>query len=424
MNPPFQRRAVVTGLGFVTSIGNSREEVITSLRETRAGIERFEPFAPSNVPVKLAGTVKGFSFPNEDQEDWDFPGRRSLSRVELRTLTPNAAYSLVAMREAIKDAGLLPELVSHPQTGLFCASAGSPWLVHSAVSKMLDRGVQKMPPQAPITCIPSSLHVNLVARFRIKGASLGFSSACASSAHAIGSAVDEIRLGRQNILFVVGAEDCTFINIVPFAALRALSLENDPTKFAGPFDAKRSGFVGTGGATVLIIEELEHAKARGASIYAEIAGWGQASDGFDVVLPDPSGDGLARAIKKSAEDASIALAEVDYLNAHATGTTAGDLSEINAVRQVFGAGRIPHISSTKGLTGHGLSLAGAMETGFCCLAIKERFTPVSGGITEIDPAFEGIPIVARAVDAVPRVVISNSSGFGGANVVVVLRSVD
>lgn len=417
-------RAVVTGLGFVTSIGNGRAEVLRSLRETRSGIERFEPFAAPDVPVKLAGTVKGFSFPDEDQEDWAFPGREMLSRTELRTLTPNSAYSLVAMSEAIADAGLPSGLVSHPQTGLFCASAGSPWLVHTAVSKMLIRGVQRMPPQAAVFSIPSSLHVNLVARFKIKGASLGFSSACASSAHAIGSAVDEIRLGRQRIVFAVGAEDCTFINIMTFAALRALNLESDPARVAGPFDALRSGFVGTGGSAVLVIEELEHARARGASIYAEIAGWGQASDGFDVVLPDPSGDGLARAVHLAANDAAIDLGTVDYINAHATGTTAGDASEINAMRQVFGAGKVPRISSTKGLTGHGLSLAGAMEAGFCCLAIKERFTPVSAGIIRIDPAFEGVPIVTQGVDAAPRVVINNSSGFGGANVAIFLRELD
>lgn len=420
MPAEFTRRAVITGLGFVTSIGNSRAEVLDSLRHSRTGIELFPPFSDPRIPVKLAGTIKGFNFPSVDQEGWDFPGKEQFSRVELRTMTPNTVFALTAMREAIGDAALAPEAVSHPLTGLYCASGGSMWMQHAGISKMIERGPQRMLPATLITGIPNSLHINLVARFKIKGSSLGFSSACASSAHALGVALDDIRLGRQDVAFAVGAEDCDFHTMAPFAGLRALSPQADPERFPCPFDAKRDGFIGTGGAAVLVVEELRHAEARGAKIYAELLGWGQASDGFDVVLPEPSGDGLARAMRLAMAEAGLVPEEVDYINAHATGTTAGDLSEIRAIQQVFGA-EVPHISSTKALTGHGLSLAGAMEAGFCCLAIKEAFTPVSAHVTEIDPAFAEMPIVTHPISDAPRVAMSNSSGFGGSNVSLIFR---
>ncbi|MFM8360291.1 MAG: beta-ketoacyl-[acyl-carrier-protein] synthase family protein, partial [Verrucomicrobiota bacterium] len=242
----------------------------------------------------------------------------------------------------------------------------------------------------------------------------------ASSAHALGSAADLIRLGRQRIMFVVGAEECHPCNILPFAALRALSCQTDPALAPRPFDLRRDGFLVTGGAAALVLEEAGHAAARGASVWAEIKGWGQASDGYDVVAPDPSGAGLARAMANALEDAGLPPDAVDYLNAHATATPAGDLAELNALKTVFTGSRRPWVSSTKALTGHGLSLAGALEAGFCCLALRHGFLPVSAKIQELDPACEGVRILTARVDEPPRLALSNSSGFGGANVALVL----
>ena len=222
-------------------------------------------------------------------------------------------------------------------------------------------------------------------------------------------------------MFVVGAEDCNKFNILPFAAIRALSLQTDPAKTPCAFDVKRDGFVGTGGAAVLVLEELEHAKRRGAPVAAEVLGWGQSADGYNVLAPDPDGDGLKRAMENAFHDAHLAKEEVDYINAHATSTTVGDVSECRAIRAVFGNGKTPHVSSTKSLTGHGLSLAGAMEAGFCVLALQEGFIPVSAHITQLDPQCAIVPIVTKPVPDKPRITLSNSSGFGGTNVCLAFR---
>ncbi len=412
-------RVVITGLGFTTSIGNDHAAVLRSLRETRTGIELFAPLVDSDCPAKLAGTVKGFDFPNPDPFDWIYPEKIRLKRAELRTMTPNAIFAYAAAQEAIADAGLTPDHVSNRDTGFYCASAGSPWLIHSCLSTVLERGASRAVPPAVIASMPNSLHLNLTARLRIKGASLSFSSACASSAHALGSAFDLIKHGRQKTMIVAGAEDCHFYNVLPFAALRALSVQTDPALAPCAFDVARDGFVVTGGGAVLILEEASQAERRGAKIYAEMTGWGQTTDGYDVVAPDPSGDGLAAAMQSALQEAGTAPQDVDYINAHATSTIAGDLAELNAVRQVFKIGKCPWISSTKSLTGHGLSLAGAMEAAFCCLALDEGFMPVSANIRELDPACADLPIITTPVDAKPRIALSNSSGFGGANVALV-----
>lgn len=418
-------RVVVTGLGFTTSIGNNRAEVVSSLRQCRSGVETMPELVQANAPVRLAGTIKGFQFPSEDPLDWVLPPGLQLPKTHLRTMTPNALYAYAAMQEAIADAGLDPSLISNPDTGLYCASSGCTWLTHETVQSLIKRGASRTSPSIVIAGMPNSLHLNLTARFQIKGASLGFSSACASSAHALGSAYDLIKAGRQKVMFVVGAEDCHIYNILAFAAVRALSVQTDPSLAPRAFDAARDGFVVSGGGCVLVIEDADHAAARGAKVHAEVNGWGQATDGYDVVAPDPSGNGLARAMENALKDAHMPAASVDYINAHATATLAGDMAEMKAVRHVFGGGdKMPWVSSTKSLTGHGLSLAGAMEAAFCCLALEEKFTPVSANITQLDPGCEGVPVVTEAIEAQPRVAISNSSGFGGANVTVVLSAVD
>lgn len=415
-------RVVVTGLGFISSIGNSRAEVMQSLREGRCGVEVMPELAAANDRVKLAGTVKGFAFPTADPLDWTFPAHVQFSRSQLRTLVPNAVFASVAMDEAIRDAHLDPALVASPQTGLYCASAGSSWMTHVALDSVLSRGPARTSAPTVVTGMPNSLHLNLVAKFAVKGASVGFSSACASSAHALGSACDLIRLGRQKIMFVVGAEDCHPCNILPFASLRALSAQSDPALAPRPFDVNRDGFIITGGGAALVLEDAEHAAARGATVYAEVKGWGQASDGYDVVAPDPSGNGLARAMTNALQDAHLDPSAIDYLNAHATATAAGDLAELNALKAIFTGDKRPKVSSTKALTGHGLSLAGALEAGICCLALREGFMPASTKIQNLDPACEGISILTNRCDEAPRMAMSNSSGFGGANVALIFSA--
>ncbi|MFO1438562.1 MAG: beta-ketoacyl-[acyl-carrier-protein] synthase family protein [Verrucomicrobiaceae bacterium] len=415
-------RVVVTGLGFISSIGNDRAAVLQSLREGRSGIELMPELAAMNDRVKLAGTVKGFAFPTADPLDWTFPANVQFSRSQLRTLVPNAVFASAAMDEAIRDAQLDPALVSSPQTGLYCASAGSSWMTHVALDSVLTRGPARTSAPTVVTGMPNSLHLNLTAKFAIKGASVGFSSACASSAHALGSACDLIRMGRQKIMFVVGAEDCHPCNILPFASLRALSAQSDPALAPRPFDVDRDGFIITGGGAALVLEDAEHAAARGATVYAEVKGWGQASDGYDVVAPDPSGNGLARAMTNALQDAHLDACAIDYLNAHATATNAGDLAELNALKAVFTGEKRPKVSSTKALTGHGLSLAGALEAGICCLALREGFMPASAKIQNLDPACEGISILTERLDQAPHAVMTNSSGFGGANVALIFAA--
>jgi 3-oxoacyl-[acyl-carrier-protein] synthase-1 len=418
--PQEQRRTVVTGLGFITSIGNNREQVLTSLRECRTGVEYYPELERTGVTVRLAGTVKGFTFPELRSDEWIFPEEYEIPRAQLRSMSPNAVYAFCAMKQAIADAKLSPELVSSPRTGAMCASNGSGWLTYEYLDMMLKKGPQRCNPMALVASIAGTLNMNLVADFGIKGHSLGFSSACASSAHAMSAAVDRIRADRQDILFVVGAEDCNLFSILPFVGTRALTTQTDPSASPCAFDRKRDGFVATGGATVLVVEELEHARRRGAHIYAEVLGCGEASDGYSVMAPEPEGEGLARAMESAIKDANISAADVDYINAHATSTPAGDAAEVLAIRKVFGE-KTPYVSSTKSLTGHGLSLAGSMEAAFCCLALEEEFVPVSANITELDPDFASVSIVTAPIEYAPRLALTNSSGFGGTNVSIALQ---
>jgi 3-oxoacyl-[acyl-carrier-protein] synthase-1 len=414
------RRVVVTGLGLITSIGNNREEVLRSLREGRTGIEYFAPLERGGVPVRLAGTVKGFTFPELRADEWTYPEGYEIPRALLRSMSPNVLFAFCAMQQAIADARLSPDLVSNVRTGAMCASNGSPWLTYDYLDMMLKKGPQRCNPMAMVASIAGTLNMNLVAGFGIKGASLGFSSACASSAHALGAAIDKIRANRQDIVFVAGAEDCDLFTILPFVGTRALTTQRDPALSPCAFDRKRDGFVVAGGAAVLVLEELDHARRRGAPIHAEVLGWGEGSDGYSVMAPEPEGDGLGRAMQAAIDDAGISANDVDYINAHGTATLIGDAAEIRAIQRVF-AEKSPHVSSTKSITGHGLSLAGTMEGAFCCLALEERFTPVSEHITELDPEFDSVAVVTAPIDYAPDVALTNSSGFGGTNVAVIFR---
>ena len=273
-----------------------------------------------------------------------------------------------------------------------------------------------------ISSIAGTLNFNLAAHYRISGAVCGFVSACASSSHALGYAMDEIRLGRQQRMLVVGAEDMTAESIISFSSLRALSINPDPATASRPFDRRRDGFVGTGGAVALIVEDAALARRRGVHIYAELIGWGQAGDGYGVATSHPEGAGLREAMRRTLADARVDASDVAYVNAHATSTQAGDRSEALALHAVFTSnGAKPRISSTKALTGHGLSLAGAMEAAFCALAIDEGFIPGAAHLEEPDPVCEGLDLPRASLDEAPRVVLNNSSGFGGSNVCHLLR---
>lgn len=418
------RKVYITGVGFITSIGNDAATVSESLRELRHGMIQYPPFQKPEVPVKVAAPIRDFQTDSTDQEDWVFPARYRIKRELLRGMAPHGVYAFCAMQQAIEDAKLTEADVSNPDSGLYAASAGSPFLLGHHLERMRKMGVMRCPPLGIVASISGTINFNLVSHFKIRGASTGFSSACASSAHAMAFAYDEIALGRQKRMFVVGAEDGNVESILPFAGMRALSLQSDPSVASRPFDTARDGFVGTGGATVLVLESAEEAARRGAKVYCEMAGWGQASDGYNVAISHPDGDGLRTAIENALRHSEVAPDEVDYVNAHATSTPIGDISEAKALKAIFqGNPSRPAVSSTKALTGHGLSLAGAMEAGFCALAMKEGFIPGSAHIVNLDPACAGLNIIRATLPQRPNVVISNSSGFGGANVCLVFKAV-
>ncbi|HVT73407.1 MAG TPA: beta-ketoacyl-[acyl-carrier-protein] synthase family protein [Lacunisphaera sp.] len=419
------RKVYVTGLGFITSIGNDSATVAESLRELRHGMATYPPFQQANVPVKVTAPIRDFQTDSTDAEDWIVPARYSIKRELLRGMAPHGVYAYCAMQQAVEDAKLTEADWSNPETGLYAASGGSPFLLGFYLERMRKFGVMRCQPLGIVASISGTVNFNLVSHFKIKGASTGFSSACASSAHALGFAFDEIVLGRQKRMFVVGAEDGNVESILPFAGMRALSLQTDPSLASRPFDAGRDGFVGTGGATVLVLESEEEVARRGAKVYCEVAGWGQASDGHNVAISHPDGAGLKLAIENALKSADLTADAIDYVNAHATSTPIGDLSEVRALKAFFGkAPTRPAISSTKALTGHGLSLAGAMEAGFCSLAIRDGFMPGSAHISRLDPACEGLNIIRATLPHRPNVVLSNSSGFGGANVCLIFRSVN
>lgn len=412
---------VITGLGFVTSIGHDRRTVLNSLRELKHGIEPREFFGNPNLPVKVAGTVKGFSFPSTNWRDWRWPEQFTVERSVIRGLAPHGVYALCALQQALAEAGLSPADLGDGRTGLFCASAGSPFMLGDFLDQMRAARGERGNPMGIISSIAGTLNFNLAAYYKITGAVCGFVSACASSSHALGYAMDEIRLGRQQRMLVVGAEDMTDESILPFSSLRALSNNPDPATASRPFDRRRDGFVGTGGAVALIVEDAAVARARGARIQAELVGWGQAGDGHDVAASHPEGAGLREAMRRTLADARVAPADIAYVNAHATSTPAGDRSEALALHGIFTQqGAKPRVSSTKALTGHGLSLAGAMEAAFCTLAIDEKFIPGAAHLEEPDPVCEGLDLPRTSLDETPRLVLNNSSGFGGSNVCHVL----
>lgn len=418
------RKVLVTGVGFVTSIGNTKEKVIDSLINMNSGIELFKPFMNNDkIPVKVVGTIKEFNTDLEDSEDWTGPSIKIANKLKKDTkrgMSPHVFYAVHALENALEDSNLSYNMISNPRVGLYTASAGSSICTYRNLDIMHKKGVMRCKPLGVVSSVVGTLTFNLISIYNILGSSTGFASACASSGHAIGHAIEEIKNNRQDIMIVVGGEDCTLDTILPFAGMRVLSTEEDPKKASRPFDKNRKGFVGTGGAVVLILEEEKHALKRNAKVYSECLSWGQATDGYHTAKPHPDGLGLVNAIKNALISANIDSSKIDYINAHATGTQSGDFSEMKALKQIFN-NSFPYISSTKALTGHGLSLASIMEAAFCNLCIKNQFIPGSANIENLDENFKELNIITESKKLKLNIVLSNSSGFGGANTALLFK---
>ena len=415
--------ACITGLGFITSIGNDAASVAANLRTGSSGITPHVFSENPALPVKVIAPIRGFSVNTPSYRDWTWPEGPDLPRETVRSMAPHGVYAFHAFEQALADAGLLPSEIKGPETGLFCASAGSSLLLHHHLSQMHATHFERGNPLGVVSSIAGTLNFNLAAHYGITGAVTGFASACTSSTHALGYALDEIRLGRQERMIVVGAEDLNAGTVMPFSSMRALSINPDPVTASRPFDTGRDGFVATGGATVLILESAGLARRRSARVYAELVGWGQAADGYNVSASHPEGAGLREAMLRALRDARVAPAQIDYVNAHATSTPVGDRAEALALRSVFtDSGARPVVSSTKGITGHGLSLAGAMETAFCALGFRAGFIPGNPTLVTPDDACAGLELPRASIHRAPGYVLKNSSGFGGSNVSLILRS--
>jgi 3-oxoacyl-(acyl-carrier-protein) synthase len=415
---------VVTGVGFVTPIGNDRASVERNLREGRHGIEPVEFLGNPELPVKVAGTVKGFRVDSPSWRDWSWPSGPAIPKEILRGLPPHGLYGICAVEEALAHAGLRPsDLAEDPGTGLYCASAGSAMLLHHNLARMRASNGARGNPLGVVSSIAGTLNFNLAAHFRITGAVCGFVSACASSSHALGYAIDDLRLGRLKRVIVVGAEEMNADSLLPFAHMRALSSQSDPRRASRPFDTGRDGFVGAGAAVALVLESRAAAEGRGARPLAAAAGWGQAADGYSVAVPRPGGSGLKLAMERALADARVGAGEIDHVSAHATSTAVGDSAEAVALAQLFAArGLRPAVSATKGLTGHALSVSGAMQAAFVVLSISGGFIPGNPHLENAAPECEGLELPRATIAAAPRKVLSNSSGFGGSNVCHVLAA--
>jgi 3-oxoacyl-[acyl-carrier-protein] synthase-1 len=406
---------VVTGLGIVSSIGTGRSEVESSLRELRHGFECWHAFEELKAGSTVAAPLRGFDVSSTNAGAWTWPGGHDFDPAVVRAMPPHGIYAMVAMEEALAQSGLDREELKDGETGLACASVGSMRLLHHHLTKAEQTNWRRYHPLGIVSTVAGTLNFNFVPLLGIRGSSCGFVSACTSSSHALGAAFDEIALGRQERMLVIGAEDFTVENLLPFAGMGALSQNPDPDSASRPFDRGRDGFVGTGGAAVIILEDAQVARARGARVLASMLGWAQASDGYHAAKPHPEGDGLRRALSKALAVAGVAPGDVDYINAHATSTPAGDLAEASAIRGVFGDGGVK-VSSTKGLTGHGLSLAGALEASISILSIDAGIIPGQAGLVEVDEGCAHLDLPRETLEQAPALVVNSNSGFGGGNV--------
>ncbi|MFJ6328136.1 MULTISPECIES: beta-ketoacyl-ACP synthase I [unclassified Rhizobium] len=402
------RRVVVTGLGIVSSIGNDAQEVAASLREAKSGISFSPDFAEHGFKCQVWGAPK--------IDTTDLVDRRAM-----RFLSQGGAWNHVAMKQAIADSGLEEGDITNERTGIIMGSGGpsTRTLIEAADITRKNNSPKRIGPFAVPKSMSSTASATLATWFKIHGVNYSISSACSTSAHCIGNAAEMIQWGKQDVMFAGGHEDLDWTMSNLFDAMGAMSSdfnENHPETASRAYDAKRDGFVIAGGAGVLVLEELEHAKARGAKIYAEIVGYGATSDGYDMVAP--SGEGAVRCMRQAL---ATVKGDIDYINTHGTSTPVGDSKEIGAIREVFGD-KIPPIQSTKSLTGHSLGAAGVQESIYSILMMQERFIGESAHITELDPEFAGVPIVRKRIDdAKIDIALSNSFGFGGTNATLVFQ---
>ncbi|RMH38720.1 MAG: beta-ketoacyl-ACP synthase I [Gammaproteobacteria bacterium] len=403
------RRVVVTGIGVVSCLGLNQDEVTKSLKEGRSGIRRIDEFVEKGFRSQIAGKV-----------EVDFSER--IDRKIRRFMGESAALAYLAMEEAIADSGLEQKEISNERTGLVIGSGGgSPSNQWEAANIFLEKGLRRVGPYRVTQTMGSTTAACLATPFGIKGINYSISSACATSAHCIGHGYEQIQFGKQDIVFAGGAEEMHWILTMMFDAMGALSTKYNetPERASRPYDRDRDGFVIANGGAVVVLEEYEHAKARGAKIYAEVTGFGSTSDGYDMVAP--SGEGAVRCMKQAI---ATARQPIDYINAHGTSTPVGDVTELKAIREVFGE-RIPYISSTKSLAGHSLGATGAMEAIFSLLMMKHGFIAASANIENLDPEAEGMPVVMQRIDDVElNAVLSNSFGFGGTNACLVFEGCD
>jgi len=399
------RRVVVTGLGIVSSLGNNQSEVLDSLQNGRSGITFQPEYAERGLRSHVAGSIK-----NLDVE-------ALIDRKLLRFMAKGHAYAWLAMQEAIADASLPEELVSNVRTGIIVGAGGaSHESILEGIDTLRDKGIRRVGPYMVTKAMASGVSACLATGAKIKGINYGISSACSTSAHCIGAGVEQIQLGKQDIIFAGGAEEENWTLSFMFDAMGALSSKyNDtPEKASRTYDANRDGFVISGGGGILVLEEYEHAKARGAKIYAEVVGYGANSDGYDMVAP--SGEGAVRCMKLALDGVA---GNIDYINTHGTSTPVGDTKELEAIRQVFGENGLnqnPAIASTKSLSGHALGAAGVNEAIYTLLMMQNNFIAASANIETLDPAAEGLNIIQKRVDNVKiETALSNSFGFGGTN---------
>src|SRR3954467_6549991 len=405
------RRVVVTGMGIVSSIGNTTQEVLASLREAKSGIAHAEDYAKYGFRCQVHGP------PTLNPEEM-------VDRRAMRFHAKGTAWNHVAMDQAIRDAGLEESEISNERTGIIMGSGGpSTRVIVEAADITREKGPKRIGPFAVPKAMSSTASATLATWFKIKGVNYSISSACATSNHCIGNAYEMIQYGKQDVMFAGGCEDLDWTMSSLFDAMGAMSTKyNDrPSTASRAYDANRDGFVIAGGAGVLVLEELEHARARGARVYGEILGYGATSDGYDMV--SPSGEGAERCMRMAM---STVKTKVDYINPHATSTPAGDPPEIDALRRVFGSGeKCPPISATKALTGHSLGATGVQEAIYSLLMMNNGFICESAHITELDPVFADMPIVRKRIDnAKLGTVLSNSFGFGGTNATLVFRRMD
>ena len=398
------KRVVITGMGLVSCLGNDRATVASALRDSRSGIRAMPEYAELGFRSQVGG---------EPQIDLD----ARIDRKQRRFMGDASAFAYVSMADAIADAGLDAASIANPRIGLIAGSGGGSCANQVEAADLLrSKGVRRVGPYMVTRTMCSTVSANLATGFGIRGLNFSISSACATSAHCIGAAMEQIQLGKQDMVFAGGGEELHWSQTMLFDAMGALSSRyNDtPERASRAYDANRDGFVIAGGGGMVVVEELEHARQRGARILAEIVGYGATSDGADMVAP--SGEGAARCMRQALQG----IDRVDYLNTHGTSTPVGDLAELGAIREVFGAD-IPPFSSTKSLSGHSLGAAGVHEAIYCLLMMEQGFIAGSANIETLDPAAEGFPVVRQSRDARLDTVMSNSFGFGGTNASLVLR---